>query len=133
MFRNYKYFSSCVSVLVHIILFTFLLATYKATNNPNASLIEVGFGGEPGGGGGGAPNVVPANPEEKIPTKEPTEKKTKAAEKPKPKEIEGTGTSVNTNPNGKRKRNGDRKRNRDRNRKYRNPATKACSSKTASE
>ena len=101
MFRNYKYFSSGVSVIVHIILFTFLLAGYKVTNNPNASLIEVGFGGEPGGGGGGAPNVVPANPEEKIPTKEPTAKKTKEAEKPKPKEIEGTGTSVNTNPNGK--------------------------------
>src|SRR5664279_256761 len=95
MFRNYKYFSSCVSVLVHIILFTFLLATYKATNNPNASLIEVGFGGEPGGGGGGAPNVVPANPEEKIPTKEPTAKKTKVTEKQKPKEVEGTGTSTN--------------------------------------
>ena len=101
MFSNYKYFSSGVSVIFHIILFTFLLAGYKATNNPNASLIEVGFGGEQGGGGGGAPDVKQANPEEKIPTKEPTEKKTKEAEKLKPKEIEGTGTSVNTNPNGK--------------------------------
>jgi TonB family protein len=101
MFSNYKYFSSGLSVLAHILLFTFLLSIYKGTNNQNSSLIEIGFGGEPGGGGGGAPNVLPASPEEKIPTKEPTEKKTKEAEKPKPKEIEGTGTSVNANPNGK--------------------------------
>ena len=95
MFSNYKYFSSGVSILVHILLFTFLLYSYKVTNNPNASVIEIGFGGEPGGGSGGAPNVIPANPEEKIPTREPTEKKTKVTEKPKPKEIEGTGTSTN--------------------------------------
>jgi TonB family protein len=95
MFSNYKYFSSGLSILAHILLFTFILAIYKGTNNPNASLIEIGFGGEPGGGSGGAPNVVPANPEEKIPTKEPTTKKTKITEKPKPKEIEGTGTSTN--------------------------------------
>jgi TonB family protein len=101
MFSNYKYFSSGLSVLAHILLFIFLLSIYKGTNDPNSSLIEIGFGGEPGGGGGGAPNVLPANPEEKIPTKEPTEKKTKEAEKPKAKEIEGTGTSVNANPNGK--------------------------------
>ena len=62
--------------------------------------------GEPGGGGGGAPNVKPASPIEKIPTKEPTEKKTKEAEKPKPKEIEGTGTTTNTNLNGKGNGNG---------------------------
>jgi TonB family protein len=95
MFSNYKYFSYGLSILAHILLFTFILAIYKGTNNPNASLIEIGFGGEPGGGSGGAPNVVPANPEEKIPTKEPTAKKTKVTEKPKPKEIEGTGTSTN--------------------------------------
>jgi TonB family protein len=95
MFSNYKYFSYGVSILAHILLFTFILAIYKGTNNPNASLIEIGFGGEPGGGSGGAPNVVPANPEEKIPTKEPTAKKTKVTEKQKPKEIEGTGTSTN--------------------------------------
>ena len=101
MFSNYKYFSSGLSVLAHIILFMFLLSVYRGTNNPNASLIEVGFGGEQGGGGGGAPDVVKANPVEKIPTKEPTEKKTKEAEKPKTKVIEGTGTTVNPNPNGK--------------------------------
>jgi TonB family protein len=95
MFSNYKYFSSGVSLLAHILLFAFLLMTYKATNNPNASLIEVGFGGEQGGGGGGAPDVKQANPEEKIPTKEPTVKNTKETDKPKPKEVEGTGTTVN--------------------------------------
>ncbi|MDR3666048.1 MAG: energy transducer TonB [Ignavibacteriaceae bacterium] len=95
MFRNYKYFSSGVSVLFHILLFTFLLAGYRATNNPNASLIEVGLGGDQGGGGGGAPDVKQANPEEKIPTKEPTEKTKKEVSKPKPKEVEGTGTTVN--------------------------------------
>jgi TonB family protein len=95
MFSNYKYFSYGVSILTHILLFTFILAIYKGTNNPNASLIEIGFGGEPGGGSGGAPNVIPSNPEEKIPTKEPTAKKTKVTEKQKPKEIEGTGTSTN--------------------------------------
>ena len=100
MFSNYKYFSSGLSILTHILLFTFILAIYKGTNNPNASLIEIGFGGEPGGGSGGAPNVVPANPEEKIPTKEPTEKKTKVTEKQKPKEIEGTGTTVNQTGTG---------------------------------
>jgi TonB family protein len=94
MFSNYKYFSSTVSLLVHVLLFAFLLAAYKGTNKQDQSLIEVGFGGEPGGGNGGAPNVVQANPEVKIPTKEPTEKKTKTVEKPKTKEIEGTGTSV---------------------------------------
>ena len=98
MFSNYKYFSSGVSIFSHILLFTFLLATYKATNNPNASLIEVGFGGEQGGGGGGSPNVKPASPEEKIPTKEPTQKNTK--EISKPKEIEGTGTTVNPTGTG---------------------------------
>jgi TonB family protein len=100
MFSNYKYFSSGLSVLAHILLFTFLLAVYKGTNNPNGSLIEIGFGGEPGGGGGGIPNLVTASPEEKIPTKEPTAKKTKATEKSKPKEIEGTGTNVNPTGTG---------------------------------
>jgi len=100
MFSNYKYFSSGVSVLVHILLFIFILAGYKGTNNPNSSLIEIGFGGEPGGGGGGAPDVVQANPEEKIPTKEPTLKKTKETEKPKAKVIEGTGTTVNPTGTG---------------------------------
>lgn len=94
MLSNYKYFSSAVSIIAHIVLFAFLLAAYKGTNNPNSSLIEVGLGGEPGGGSGGAPDVVAANPEVKIPTKEPTEKKTKEAEKPKRKEVEGTGTST---------------------------------------
>lgn len=100
MFSNYKYFSFGLSVLVHILFFTFLLVIYRGTNNPNSSLIEIGFGGEPGGGGGGAPNVIPASPEEKIPTKEPTEKKIKEAEKPKPKEIEGTGTATNVQSTG---------------------------------
>ena len=95
MFSNYKYFSSGVSILFHVLLFTFLLAGYRATNKENSSLFEVGFGGDPGGGSGGAPNVVPANPVEKIPTKEPTLKKSKETEKPKTKEIEGTGTTVN--------------------------------------
>ena len=100
MFSNYKYFSFGLSVLVHILFFTLLLVIYRGTNNPNSSLIEIGFGGEPGGGGGGAPNVIPASPEEKIPTKEPTEKKIKETEKPKPKEIEGTGTSTNLTGKG---------------------------------
>lgn len=94
MFSNYKYFSSGVSVIAHILLFMFLLTMYKGTNKPDASLIEIGFGGEPGGGGGGAPNEKPANPEEKIPTKEPTVKNTKETVKPKPKEVEGTGTAL---------------------------------------
>ena len=97
MFSNYKYFSFGLSVLVHILFFTFLLVIYRGTNNPNSSLIEIGFGGEPGGG---APNVIPASPEEKIPTKEPTEKKIKETEKPKPKEIEGTGTATNLTGKG---------------------------------
>ena len=94
MISNYKYFSYSVSLIAHILLFMFLLTMYKGTNKPDASLIEIGFGGEPGGGGGGAPDVKPANPEEKIPTKEPTLNKTKEPVKPKVKEVEGTGTAL---------------------------------------
>ena len=88
MFSNYKYFSYAVSVIAHVLLFVFLLRGYYRANNPNASLVEVGYGGEPAGGSGGTPYEKPANPEEKIATKEPSEKKVKEVVKPKVKEVE---------------------------------------------
>jgi TonB family protein len=99
MFSNYKYFSTGVSVLLHILLFAFLLGGFKGRNNPDASVFEVGLGGEQGGGGGGEKYEKPASPEEKIPTKEPSLKQSKVVEKTKVKEVEGTGTNPNANPN----------------------------------
>jgi TonB family protein len=101
MFSNYKYFSSGLSVIIHIVLFMCLLAVYRGTSKPDSSLIEIGFGGEPGGGSGGAPIIQPPV-EEKIPTKETQDKKIKETEKPKVKETEsttnisGTGTKSGT-------------------------------------
>ena len=95
MFSNTKYFSTALSVVLHIILFVCLLALYRESNNPDSSLIEIGFGGTPGGGNGGAPTVVPS-PEEKIPTKEVADKNIKVPDVPKQKVVEGTSNTAGT-------------------------------------
>jgi TonB family protein len=91
MFSNSKYFSTGVSVLLHVILFLFLLNFYKAPNRQDFSLVEIGLGGTPGGGNSGEPNVKPQSVEEKIPVKEKktADIKTKITEKPKSPEKEG--------------------------------------------
>ncbi len=91
MFSNSKYFSAGLSVLIHVILFLFLLNFYKITNHQDSSYIEIGLGGTPGGGNGGEPNVKPQSVEEKIPVKEEKTPsiKSKVADKPKAPEKEG--------------------------------------------
>ena len=92
MFSNSKYFSTGLSVLIHAILFLFLMNYYHIIGEQrNQELVEIGLGNTPGGGNGGEPNVTPQTVEEKIPTNEKkvTTTKTKETEKPKAPEKEG--------------------------------------------
>ena len=91
MFSNSKYFSTGLSVLIHVFLFLFLLNFYKVTNHQDSSQIEIGLGSTPGGGNGGEPNVKPQSVVEKIPVNEKkiTPSKSKEPEKSKVPEKEG--------------------------------------------
>ena len=91
MFSNSKYFSIGLSVIIHVILFLFLLNFYCVTNRQDSSLVEIGLGGTPGGGNGGEPNVKPQTVEEKIPVNEKkvTTAKTNEPVKSKAPEKEG--------------------------------------------